>query len=774
MTRTKLTPTFMVANILLVWLTTAIAATALWPIYEDRRFIVLVAVTVVLASAVALLGAVFRWPGYVVVMVGFLVFLLAGVPLAVPDEAIGGVLPSGSGLVQLLSSVALGWKQLLTIVLPVGDYQALLVPAFVLILISTVTALSVALRAKWGELGVIPPIVLFVAAIAFGPEIVPWPVPWALAMLAVVLLWLIWRRWRRRREQIRALIQSTSEGTVADAGGGIALGARQLVAGAAILTVAAVASIGAATVLPPIADRTVLRTAVEQPFDPREYPSPLAGFRRYLLPDRANETLLTVTGLPAETRIRIATLDSYDGVVYAVGSDQVDSASGSFVRIPSTVDQSATPGTQIDIGVEVGDYSGVWLPTVGRFESISFGGDDASALRDAFYYNDTSGTGAVIGGLSTGDSYRLRALLPSQPTGSELPSLTPGSADVPRLGELPDEVASTLDGYVQGIDEPGARLAAAIDGLRAEGYISHGIDDEEPPSRSGHAADRITELFSAPQMIGDAEQYAVVGALMARQLGFPARVVFGFAAADDDTAADGTVTVRGDDITAWIEVDTDQFGWVAIDPVPEDRPIPEEEPEDPTQVARPESIVPPPPDRPDANPDQSTPDSEQDEPAILDPFLAFLMTAARVVGSVLVVAAIVAAPFLLIVAAKVRRRRIRKNAPDVVQRIRGGWDEFADAVVDHGYSPASSSTRSEVAAVVGTLPSRVLAAVTDRAVFAPDRPDPADADHVWDAVAELRGSLDAGLTRRKRLKALVSLRSLGGYSIRNLIKGARE
>jgi hypothetical protein len=72
--------------------------------------------------------------------------------------------------------------------------------------------------------------------------------------------------------------------------------------------------------------------------------------------------------------------------------------------------------------------------------------------------------------------------------------------------------------------------------------------------------------------------------------------------------------------------------------------------------------------------------------------------------------------------------------------------------------------------VVGTLPSRVLAAVADRAVFAPDDADPADADRVWDAVGELRASLDQGLTRRQRLMALVSLRSLGGYSVRGLFR----
>lgn len=764
----RLTVGFVLVNTLLLWLATALAAFALWPIYQDPRFIVMVAVTTVLGSVIAILGAVFRWKSWLVILLGFGVLLAAGVPLAVPDEAIAGFLPSLTGIRDLLAGVALGWKQLLTIALPVGDYQALLVPAFVMVLTGTIVALSVALRAKWGELAVLPPVAMFIAGIAFGPETVPWPAPAALGLLAVVLLWLIWRRFRRRRESIRTLARATDAGPANEIDRGF--GVRNLVAGGALLAVAAAASIGAATVLPPTGERDVLRTAIEQPFDPRDYPSPLSGLRRYLRDDRVNDTVFTVDGLPKNALIRIATLDSYDGVVYAVGSDKVDSASGSFVRIPAGVDQSASPGTQVRLDVTVGDYQGVWLPTVGLFESVAFAGDHAGRLRDAFYYNDVSGTAAVIGGLASGDEYRLDAVVPSQPTQTQLARATPGSADVPRLGALPDELALALDGYVEGISDPGARLVAAVSGLKEEGYISHGLGEDEPPSRSGHAADRITELFTSPRMIGDAEQYSVAAALMARQLGFPARVVFGFRT---DASGD-RVAIRGDDVTAWIEVNTAEYGWVSVDPVPEERPIPEEEPEDPTQVARPQSIVPPPPDRPDANQDQSTPDSEQDEPDALDPFLAGLFAALRVAGLVLAVAAVLTAPFLFIILAKIRRRRLRRTAPDALQRIRGGWEEFADTVVDHGYSPPAAATRSELASVVGTLPSRVLAAVADRAVFAPDEPQAVDADHVWSAVGELRAVLDGNTNRRGRIKALVSLRSLGGYSVRNLIKGTRE
>lgn len=751
-------------DVALVWLMLAAAAAAFWPVYRDPWYLVAAGAAVAAGTAVALLGARLRWPSSVVLLVAFGVFVVIGVPFAVPGRASWGVLPSWAGILDLLSGIAYGWKQLLTITLPVGDYQALLVPAFLLLYTASLTSVTIAARARFPELAVIPPVVAFLVALAFGPDDAFRPVPLALGILVTTLVFLVGQRWRRRRAAVRALARATpdAEGRPLETAGGAVLGFRAAVAAGLILATASAAAVGATTIAPVTAQREVLRAVIEQPFDPRDYPSPLAGFRRYLRDDRVDEPMLRVSGLPEGTRLRVATLDSYDGVVYAVGSAVVDTSSGVFVRIPQSVDQSRVAGEPVAFDVVVADYRGVWVPGAGAFESIEFDGPRSAELSDAFYYNATTGTAAVVAGLSAGDRYRVHAVLPDQPDAEALADVTPGDAAVPRIDAIPEELALYLEERVRPITAPGERLTAMLDALRTDGYISHGLDPAEPPSRSGHGADRIAELVTAPQMIGDAEQYAVAAALMARQLGFPARVVFGFVPRDG--------VVRGEDATAWIEVDTAQHGWIAIDPVPDDRPIPEEEPEEDSQVARPPSIVPPPPDPADPQGEQTAPDSSQDEPDQLDPFLAALIAVARVAGVTLLVVAAVLAPFLFVVAAKAHRRRLRRAAPDVVQRIRGGWDEFADAVVDHGYPAPPAATRSELAAVAGGLPSRVLAAVADRAVFAPERADPADADRVWGAVADLRASLDAGLTRRQRLRAVVSLRSFGAYSVRNLFR----
>ncbi|WP_286279469.1 transglutaminase-like domain-containing protein [Naasia aerilata] len=291
--------------------------------------------------------------------------------------------------------------------------------------------------------------------------------------------------------------------------------------------------------------------------------------------------------------------------------------------------------------------------------------------------------------------------------------------------------------------------------MRENGYVSHG-GAGEPFSRSGHSAERITELLTSRPMLGDAEQYAVTAALMARRLGFPSRVVVGFVAGSDDPS-----NLVGADESAWIEVNAAGAGWVPIDPNPELRDVPEPEPDDATSVSRPQSVVQPPPDDQVDQDDVVPPDvSEEDQGAQQPAWLAVLLAVLRVVGVVLVVAAVLVSPFLAILGAKWRRRRRRRNAVEPLDRIVGGWDEFADSALDHGIDAPATATRNELAMAVGGRKPLVLASAVDRAVFAPTVPQESDVDNVWAAVADLRGDLDSGRTRWERLKALVSIRSL--------------
>jgi hypothetical protein len=291
--------------------------------------------------------------------------------------------------------------------------------------------------------------------------------------------------------------------------------------------------------------------------------------------------------------------------------------------------------------------------------------------------------------------------------------------------------------------------------------VSHGVDPDEPISRSGHSADRITQLLTEQRMIGDGEQYAVAAAIMARVLGFPARVVFGFTLPED---AGEQVTVTGSMVSAWIEVNTAESGWVAIDPTPQERPIPEEIPEDPSTVSRPQSVVQPPIDEREVT-DNQPPVQATDEPLDTpNPVLEFLLGLARVLGWLLMLVALILSPFIAVLAIKLQRRSRRRNAPTALERINGGWREFQDVMIDHGIEPPRAATRREFASSVGGARSAVLATAADRAIFSPDEPSDLEATQMWSAVDELTASFDEGQTRWQRLRTRFSARSLRGYS----------
>ena len=747
-------------NTLLALVTTGLASAAFWPIYQDGAFVAMATVTVAVGAAIALCGALFHWPSIAVGGAVVATYLVLGVPLAIPSQATNGVVPTATGFSDLVSATWLSWKQLVTISLPVGSYQALLVPAFILILLTIVITLTLALRAKRGELGAIPPVLLLVAGILLGPGSTSLPLMLALGLMAILLVWLIWFRWQRRSAALKLLGEHT--GVLVETPRERRFAGVRTIAGAAvILVVAGIAGTAASIVLPTRGERDVVRTAVEQPFDPRAYASPLSGFRNYLQPGAADTPMLTVSGLPVDGRVRIATLDTYDGIVYSVGTDQVSSASGSFSRVPYRLSQNGVNGTRDTLSVTVRGYSGVWVPGNGQLQQITFTGPDGQALTDSFYYNDTTGTGAVTRGLRDGDTYTLDALVKPEFTIDQLAQAQPGTSSVPKPSVMPDELTQTLQKYASGVDAPGAKLAAALTGLKTNGYISHGIGANEPASRSGHGADRITQLLTDVPMVGDQEQYAVTAALMARQLGFPARVVIGFVA-PATSGAQSNLTFTGADISAWIEVQTRSNGWVTVDPTPPLRAIPPKQPDTPNQISRPQTNVLPPVDDTQAQRDQP-PQAQVDNnnPNAADPLLATILAILTIVGWSLLAVAIVSAPFLAIVGAKWRRRALRRTAPTSVDRISGGWREFADAAIDHGYDPPPAATRSEFARTIGGSRAAALASVSDRAVFSPSMPSSADADTVWRAVDDLRRSLGKRQSRWRRFVALISLRSLG-------------
>lgn len=753
-------PAVLASALILTVLSWALVAVALWPVYRGPAFILLAVVAIAAGAAIAAAGALLRWPAWGGILASVAVLTIIGVPLAVPGRTVYGILPEPAGLLELASGVVLGWRQLLTIDLPVGSYQALLVPALVLLYVGPLLTASIALRTRRPALAAVLPALGFVLAIALGRADRALPLGAAVALVLVLMLWIAVLRRHRRTDSLRA---GGAENPL-DARGAVV---RSFASATALLLIAGAAGAAAAIAAEPPADRVVLRSLVERPFDPRDLPSPLAAYRAAFQPDRASSIALRVSGAPEGARVRVATLDSYDGVVFAVGSDEVEAASGRFVRIP-TEREVETRGERATIEIELVESTGSWLPTIGEFRGVSFAGDDAADLRDRVRLNATTGTAVLIGGTAPGTTYLLDAVIADEPA-IRLADSSPGATAVPGIAAASEELRSWLDGVTAGIEGAGPRLQAALAAIQEQGYVSHGVDPDEPASRSGHSLDRLEELVTRRPMVGDAEQYAVLAALVARELGFPSRVVLGYGPLD--SAED---SLRSDELTAWIEVDIAGEGWVSLDVMPPEREIPPAEPQDPVPVSRPQNAVQPPAEVPPVADEQAPPEIEPGERPDEDPLLALLLAIARIAGIVLLVVALIAAPFVGVVAAKAGRRRRRRRAADPTLRILGGWRELTDAAADHGLEIPVGATRREVAGIIGQPQAGVLARVADRVDYAPEPPQPGEADRVWTAVDAVRAGLDAGRRRRDRWRAALSVRSLRRYPGRSRTEPGRR
>ncbi|PYY47632.1 transglutaminase-like domain-containing protein [Curtobacterium sp. MCBD17_023] len=745
----------LVAGTAAVWVLVALASVAWWPVHRDGAMVVAGTTAVVVGTLVALLGLVLRLPAAAVAVLTVVGFVVTGVPAAVPDRA-DGVLPTGPGVVDLLAGVALGWRQLVTVSLPVGSYEALLVPYFVTALLATVVGVTVATRASRPEAAGLAPLVVFAAGVAVGPTRLATSVALAVALVGAALVWALSVRHVRRA--------TTVAETVGQPVPVLRAVVRPALVGTATIAAAALVATGLGLLVPPSTGRTVARTDVVRPFDPRDHVSPLSGFRAYQEDDQVDVPQLTVTGLPRGGFVRIATLDTYDGVVYRVGGPDGATASGTFERVPTSVDVSGVRGTRVRVGVTVDGYRDVWLPTVGDLETVTFQGRTADRDRTGFFYDRATSTGALVGGVSAGTRYTLSAVLPAQPSERQLTAARPGTASVPTPRAVPDAVRDA----VQAVSEPGAsdgaRLVAALSALARTGYVSHGVGDDRA-SRSGHGADRIEELLTGQPVVGDQEQYAVAAALMAQQIGFPARVVMGFTAGGDSgttpaTGAGGRTTFRGSDVTARIEVDTAEYGWVLLDPNPVVREIPEESDQTPQPVTRPETIVPPPPAEPQVQEQQTPPQADPDAPPARPFWLQLLLAVLPWALGVLGVAALVLLPVLVVLVLKRLRRRRRRRAPAARARVVGAWDEYRDALLDHGHAVAATATRREVAVAAPGDAATGLSALADRAVFGPSDVDDRTADRMWDATDAAVAELRSGRTRRERFRAAVSVRSL--------------
>lgn len=486
----------------------------------------------------------------------------------------------------------------------------------------------------------------------------------------------------------------------------------------------------------------------DDPFDPRELRqeevvtasaiNPLAQLKS--LRDAGNPVFqLTLPAAPSAVffdRVSLVSLESYDGVNWTTNATY--SATSTNVDIPFERTVQPVPVRQ---EIAIIDQSFPWLPAgqpISRIETDNIWLDQESgSLLDRSGQDDFAY--AVVSEISAPNDEQLAAAVADRTNQQllELPTISPDSP----LNEL----AATLQG---GSDFE--RLQALETVLREDLVL---IPDEA----SGTAVGRVEEFLATGE--GYRDQFVAAFAIAARQQGFPTRITVGYRVTQeiDDTVA-FLETVTAEQFDAWPEVLFEGIGWVAFDPVPATSGEAQSNADDATAIPEGQPAR----EGPTPAPDDPTEDDEVDES--LEPASATLR--------VLVVSGLffLFFPFmmvLVVVLAKMLRRRYRRNLEDPTERVLAGWQESKDRLLEAGVEIRPDMTVKEIVSAsrrqLGVKASSSLSSLAPyvtSTIYSEKEPSSTAADAVWNEVILFDEQLNDSRSRSQNIRARANPRSL--------------
>ena len=733
-----------------------------------------------------------RWDLLSIVASVVAAHFLFGGGAALRDTTRWGVVPTSRTLQTLVIGAVEAWKDLLTLTPPAASYVGPAMVPWMACLVCSVAAGVVTVRygrPMWGSVALV---LCGVIAIVWGPT-------GHTPNLALVIVWWValiaWWSWAsaigRARSGTDIVIGMSSSTTSASTTMGGS--SRQVVhvwwrvgMGALMVGVMVAAAIPAASLLGPTAsDRIVGRDVVEPPVDAREYPSPLSSYRHYNK-DLEDSSLIHVSNLPKEARVRLGAMDVYDGTTFGMSVANTDGTAG-YRRVGSTIPGRSADDAELETNVSTSQLLGPWVPTIGQVHVLRFdeGDPNAAAQQKGLNYDLWAET-ALTTGPAGEMGYTMSLSMPREHADSEYASVEAtryagGDTNVPKdVDTLAAEHTTTARSDLE--------KARAIENfLHTDGYYSN---DDTINSRPGSSQDRIQRMIGADMLVGDDEQYATLMALMLHSQGINARVVMG--AYREGTS--GNVDLTGADMHAWVEVEFPGVGWATFDPTPPRDQQPTTQVNKPKSVPKPQVLQPPePPEQPvelpPATRDQAT--DPHDPNGLHIPWMA--------IGTVSLSLLILLGPIVLVLLAKSRRRKSRRKAA-AAEAVRGSWDELVDTAIDSGLVVEPHLTRQEVAWALasqwapetpegGEAPSRksrksgkrsaadvrvpgwsLFSGAVPRVVTVARRADVADfaltgarsqdAEQAWEDVDELRREWASSVSVFARVRHALSLKSL--------------
>lgn len=384
-------------------------------------------------------------------------------------------------------------------------------------------------------------------------------------------------------------------------------------------------------------------------------------------------------------------------------------------------------------------YDEHWLPAPYapfRFEGL---GEDGWSWnpRDLSVYSASShmsgGSFTVTSAESTATAESLRAAASSSGDDA-LADYLRIPADVPE--SIPTEARELTRDATTDYD----RALALQNGLRRDFHY-----DVNAPLAQGYDAGGMAgvEKFMETRA-GHAGHFAPVMALMAREMGIPARVAVGYLPNESTRDSNGSerFEVNTGDAHAWPELYFQGAGWVRFEPTPGVASTPEYAPDatEPGDAANPSGSPTATPSAQSSQPDPGTqPPGDQTQPPAPDtpepqdtqddssPWSVPLWQALTGAGVLLL---LVLAALPRVIRGRRRRARLADMANDSLSppaRANAAWDELADLSVDHGGAPRESDTpRVRARRMAAGIPAandavtRIIADVEHASYAAPD------------------------------------------------------
>ncbi|MDH6579979.1 DUF3488 and transglutaminase-like domain-containing protein [Kitasatospora sp. MAP5-34] len=406
---------------------------------------------------------------------------------------------------------------------------------------------------------------------------------------------------------------------------------------------------------------------------------------------------------PSQMYLRIAALDSFDGVQWKASEQHLQNVPK---QLPTPEGLSATvPSTTVNTDVRISDdLSSEWLPLPYPADRVQVPGDWRFEAESRALIGDN---GQKTNGLSYHvDSRNL------QPTADQLRLATTPPPDILQKytklpGDLPKVVAETAKQVTAGKDTPYDQ-AVALQNWFTGGSFTYSLKVD-----AGTGNDAIVKFLR--DKTGFCVHFAATMAAMARTLGIPARVAIGFAPGADKGG--GQFIERSEDYHAWPELFFPGTGWLRFEPTPlrgsepsytrgDIAPTPSAGASRPTSEPSTGASAGPSASSACVGPGHRIGDCGTDAPvAVTVPhrtpwWLSWAALASF--GTVLLLLALLAAPMLWRVRLRRRRLGVGRHLPGAPPgggsseltdaQVLAAWDELIDSAWDLGIPPDEAGT----------------------------------------------------------------------------------